>query len=136
MLHAEPRLRYGREVIAAIVLTVLLGLLALFQIALAAGAPLGRFAWGGRSRVLPPGLRVGSAISVLVYALITVLALDRAGVVDVVASPVSQVGMWIVFGYFILGIAMNAISRSRPERYTMTPLTIVLAALSLIVAAG
>jgi len=123
-------------VIAAILLTVLLGLLAVFQIALAAGAPLGRFAWGGRNRVLPPGLRVGSAASVLIYALIAVLALDRAGVVDVVASPVSQIGMWVVFGYFILGIAMNAISRSAPERYTMTPLTIVLAALSLIVAAG
>jgi hypothetical protein len=123
-------------VIAAIVLTVLLGLLAVFQVALAAGAPLGRFAWGGQHRVLPVGLRVGSASSVLVYALIAVLALDRAGAIDVVADPVSQIGMWVVFGYFMLGIAMNAISRSKPERYTMTPLTIVLAALSLIVAAG
>lgn len=122
--------------IAAIVLTVLLGLLAVFQLALAAGAPLGRFAWGGRHRVLPPALRTGSVISVLIYALIALLALDRADVIDVLPAIVSQIGMWIVFGYFIIGIAMNAISRSKPERYTMTPLVIVLAALSLIVAAG
>jgi hypothetical protein len=122
-------------VIAAIVLTVLLGLLAVFQLALAAGAPLGRFAWGGRHRVLPPALRTGSVISVLIYALIALLALDRADVIDVLPAIVSQIGMWIVFGYFIIGIAMNAISRSKPERYTMTPLVIVLAALSLIVAA-
>ena len=31
---------------------------------------------------------------------------------------------------------MNAISRSKPERYTMTPVTIVLAVLSLLVALG
>jgi hypothetical protein len=123
-------------VIAAIVLTVLLGLLAVFQLTLAAGAPLGRFAWGGQHRVLPRTLRIASVSSVLVYALIALLALDRGGLVDVLPTMVSQIGMWVVFGYFVLGIAMNAISRSKPERYTMTPLVTVLAALSLIVAAG
>lgn len=122
--------------IAAIVLTALLALVAVFQLALAAGAPVGRFAWGGTHRVLPLPLRIASVVSVLIYALIALLALDRAGVVDVLPAIVSQIGMWIVFGYFVIGIAMNAISRSKPERYTMTPLVIVLAALSLIVAAG
>lgn len=122
--------------IAAIALTVLLALLAVFQIALAAGAPLGRLAWGGQHRVLPAGLRVGSAVSVVIYAVIAVLALDRVGAIDLVPDAVAQVGMWVVFGYFVLGIGMNAISRSRPERAVMVPVTIVLAALSLIVAAG
>jgi len=31
---------------------------------------------------------------------------------------------------------MNAISRSKPERYTMTPVTIVLAVLSFLIAMG
>jgi hypothetical protein len=30
----------------------------------------------------------------------------------------SQIAMWGIVGYFTLGILMNAISRSRPERYT------------------
>ncbi|UOQ90235.1 hypothetical protein MUN74_04760 [Agromyces endophyticus] len=121
---------------AAIALCVLLALLAIFQLALALGAPLGRFAWGGQHRVLPARLRVGSAVSIVIYAIIAVLALDRAGLVDVVSDAVSTVGMWIVFAYFVLGIAMDAISRSRAERLTMTPVVIVLAVLSLLVAIG
>ena len=121
---------------AAIAFTVVLAALAVFQLALALGAPLGRFAWGGAHRVLPTRLRIGSAISILVYAVMAVLALDRAGLIDVVPDPVSTVGMWIVFAYSVIGIVMNAISRSRPERFTMTPVSVVLAVLSLLVAIG
>lgn len=119
---------------AAIALTVILALLAVFQLALVLGAPIGRFAWGGTHRVLPARLRIGSAVSIVIYAVIAVLALDRVGAIDLVPDVVSTVGMWIVFAYFVLGIPLNAISRSRAERYTMTPVVAVLAVLSLIVA--
>lgn len=122
--------------IPAIVLTALLALLAVFQIALAAGAPWGLFAWGGQQRVLPARLRVGSAISVLLYAIIAVVMLDRAGAIDLLPDVVAQVAAWVVFAYFCLGIVLNAISRSRYERFTMVPVTVVLAALSLLVALG
>lgn len=121
---------------AAVALCVILAVLAVFQLALALGAPLGRFAWGGQHRVLPARLRVGSAVAIVIYAVIAVLALDRAGAIDVVSDVVSTVGMWVVFAYFVLGIPMNAISRSRAERYTMTPVVIVLAVLSLLIALG
>lgn len=119
---------------AAIALTVILAALAVFQLALALGAPLGRFAWGGAHRVLPTRLRIGSLVSIVIYAVIAVLALDRVGLVDVVPDGVSTVGMWIVFAYFVLGIPLNAMSRSKPERFTMTPVVTVLALLSLLVA--
>jgi hypothetical protein len=119
---------------AAIALTVILALLAVFQLALALGAPLGRFAWGGQHRVLPTRLRIGSLVSIVIYGLVAVLALDKVGLIDVVPDVVSDIGMWIVFAYFVLGIPLNAISRSKPERYTMTPVVAVLAVLSLLVA--
>jgi hypothetical protein len=121
---------------AAVALTVILAALAVFQLALALGAPIGRFAWGGQHRVLPTKLRIGSLVSIVIYAVIALLALDRSGAIDVVPDGVSTVGMWIVFAYFVLGIPLNAISRSKPERYTMTPIVTVLAALSLLVALG
>ena len=121
---------------AAIALTVILAALAVFQLALAFGAPLGHLACGGGHRVLPRRLRIGSAVSVVIYTVISAIALDRAGVIDVVSDTVSTVGMWIVFAYFVIGIPLNAISRSRPERYTMTPVVAVLAVLSLLVALG
>jgi hypothetical protein len=120
----------------ALALTVILAALAIFQFALILGAPLGRFAWGGQHHVLPARLRVGSAISILVYALIDLIAWDRVGAIDVFPEPFSEVAMWVIFAYFVLGILMNAISRSKPERYVMVPVSIVLAVLSFFIAAG
>ena len=120
----------------ALALTVVLAALAVFQLALVFGAPLGRFAWGGAHRVLPTRLRVGSAVSIVIYALIDVIAWDRVGAIDVFPAPFSEVAMWVIFGYFVLGIVMNAISRSKPERNLMVPVSVVLAVLSFLIAMG
>ena len=120
----------------ALLLTIVLALLAVFQLALALGAPLGRFAWGGQHRVLPVRLRIGSAVSIAIYAVIALIAWDRVGAIDIFGDLFSRIAMWVVFAYFVLGIALNAISRSRPERYTMVPLTIVLSVLSFFIAMG
>ncbi|WP_396667144.1 hypothetical protein [Microbacterium sp. R86528] len=122
--------------IFALALTVILLLLAIFQLALALGAPLGRFAWGGQHRVLPPRLRVGSVIAIVIYGVIDLIAWDRVGAVDLFPELFSEIAMWVVFAYFALGVVMNAISRSKPERYTMVPITLVLAVLSLFIAMG
>jgi hypothetical protein len=120
--------------LAAWILTVALAGLAVLQLFVAAGRPWGRFVWGGQHDVLPTGLRIGSLMSVLAYALIALIVLDRAGVVDVVSDTVATVGTWVITAYFTLGIAANAASRSRSERAVMTPLCAVLAVCSLVVA--
>lgn len=122
---------------AAIVAAALLAALAVFQAALAGGAPLGRFAWGGQHRVLPTGLRIGSAIAILIYLAIALVLLERAEVTSMFdADDAIAVLTWVIVAFFTLGIVMNGISRSRPERFTMTPLVIALAILSLMVAAA
>jgi hypothetical protein len=115
--------------VAAVVASVLLTGLAVFQILLAAGRPLGRLAWGGRHEVLPVSLRIGSVVSVVSYAVIAWL-LWRA-----VAQP-GDAGpwMWILTAFFGLGIVMNAASRSRSERLVMTPVVAALAACCLLIA--
>lgn len=121
-------------IIAAVVATAILAALAVFQGMLAAGAPIGRFGWGGAHTRLPTALRIGSAVSIVLYALFAVVLLDRASVISVLPDAVSVVGTWVLFGYFVIGVGMNGISRSRPERLTMTPCCLVLAVLTLIVA--
>ncbi|MHA6298472.1 hypothetical protein [Devosia sp. CAU 1758] len=121
----------------AIVFSVLMAGLAIFQLALIRGAPLGHFAWGGQHRVLPRALRLGSAVAILLYALFSIILLMRAGVV----APWPEAGFlvpaaWAVSAYLALGVVMNAISRSLPERLTMTPLVVVLLGLTLVVALG
>jgi hypothetical protein len=123
--------------IAAIAACTILAALAAFQAALIAGAPIGRFAWGGQHDVLPPRLRVGSAVSIVLYAAFALVILERAGLATIFGSPgFVQVACWVLFGYFTLGILMNGISRSKPERNTMAPVSLVLAALVLLVALG
>lgn len=123
--------------VAAVVACILLAVLAVFQAALALGAPWGRFAWGGQhERELPGRLRVGSAVSVLLYGLFAVVLLDRADLVDVLPDAVSRIGAWVLFAYFALGVVMNGISRSKQERAVMTPVVLVLAVCTLVVALG
>ncbi|MFI8414496.1 hypothetical protein ACIGB6_18740 [Paeniglutamicibacter gangotriensis] len=105
------------------------------MIALVFGTPWGRFVWGGqRPGTLPTGYRIASAFSLLVYGFMVVLALDRAGVIDVLSQNFSRVGSWVVFAYLSLGVVMNAASRSKAERWVMTPVALVLAVLALFIA--
>ena len=113
---------------------VVLAGLAVFQALLVAGRPLGRFAWGGQHTVLPTGLRVGSAVSIVLYAGFAVLILCAARALTVLPEGFVAVAIWLLAGYFALGIGMNAISRSRPERLVMTPVVLALAAVSLVLA--
>ena len=113
---------------------LVLGALAVFQALLVAGQPLGRFAWGGQHPVLPTGLRVGSAVSIALYAGFAVLMLCAARALSVLPAGFVDVAIWVLTGYFALGIVMNGISRSRPERLVMTPVVLVLAAICLVLA--
>ena len=113
--------------IAAIIILIILAALGVFQVALIAGAPLGRFAWGGQHDILPRRLRIGSVISICIYVLLAVLVASKVGLLNVVAAGAFlDVCMWITMFYFAAGILLNGISRSKPERYVMTPVTIVL----------
>lgn len=117
--------------VAAAVFTLVLCFLAVVQVALACGAPWGHLAWGGAHRVLHRRLRIGSVVALGIYAGMATIVWLRAG--DKPPRFV-VVACWAVFGYLCLATALNAISRSRPERLVMTPATVVLAAASFIVA--
>jgi hypothetical protein len=54
--------------------------------------------------------------------------LQAAGVGSVLPRAFVDVALWVLVGYFALGILMNAASRSRPERLVMTPVALLLAA--------
>ena len=120
--------------IALVSALVLLTALAVLQVLVALGLPLGALVWGGLHKVLPTRLRIGSAVSVILYGAIAAVLLSRAGTFPGGDSAFIRITTWILFGYFVLGGLMNAISRSRPERFTMTPVTIVLAVATLIIA--
>ena len=122
--------------IAAIIASVLLAALIIFQLLLAAGFPLAAYAWGGQYEgALPTNLRWASlvAIAILTFAAWAVLA--RAGLVPPgAASRVMSIAVWVFAGYFTLNTVMNLISKSPSERLVMTPISLALVICFVIVA--
>ena len=120
--------------VAIVGLVVLLGL-ALFQLLLILGKPLGDFAWGGQHKVLPRKLRIASICSILLYIVFAIFLASKAGIVAIITQqPLLDIGMWIFTAYFILGIFVNLISRNKKERALMTPVALLLAIAFLITA--
>ena len=105
----------------------------MFQALLVCGVPLGRFAWGGQHEVLPTRLRVGSLASMVIYVVIGWLVLARSAQRGGGHGAVG-LAIWVVAGFFLLGTAGNLASRSRSERLVMTPIALVLCALTVVVA--
>lgn len=119
---------------AVSLVTLILLVLSLFQIALAAGAPFGRLAWGGAHRALPVRQRIASASAPLIYAFLASFPLQKAGYSDIWPSGWIEPGIWIIACYLAVSAGLNAMSKSRPERLVMTPVAAALAILFFIVA--
>ena len=121
----------------AIVTCAILASLTVFQIALILGAPLGNYAWGGQHKVLPKNLKIGSIVSILLYASFAVIILSKTNIANVINNDATlDVTTWILAGYFWLGVIMNGISRSKTERNLMTPVALILSVLTTIIALG
>jgi hypothetical protein len=121
---------------AAVVVCVVLTGLTVLQAGLAVGRPWGRMAWGGQHAVLPSRLRIGSTVSIVIYLFVAATVLSAAVLVELLPDGFADVAVWLFTGYFLLGVLMNGISRSRPERLVMVPVSLVLAACCLVVALG
>lgn len=120
---------------ASILASSILLALIVFQLLLVLGLPIGRFAWGGEHTILPTKLRVASIVSIILYIFFAAILLNQSGIIKLVdRNGWPEVALAILTGYFFLGILMNAISRSKPERLVMTPVAATLAILFLYVA--
>jgi hypothetical protein len=120
-------------IVALIACAILVGL-AIFQGALARGAALGRFAWGGEYDVLPANLRRNSVLAVVFYAFFVLIILQGAAIVDPFTDLIGRIAIWALTAYFFVAFVLSARSTSRSEQILMSVLNLVLAALTLIVA--
>jgi hypothetical protein len=110
--------------------------LAVFQAALAVGAPWGDAAWGGESAQLSTGQRVASALAAIVYAGATLIVLVRGGIAwrSRMHAAVFRWGTWFFAAAMALGAVPNFASESRWENVVFGPLALVLAGLCTVVA--
>ena len=122
-------------VIAAVILaTSVLLAMSVLQILVAAGRPYGAFVYGGRHRVLPRGLRVMSAVTVVLYIVFGAILFARAGILPGKDALFILAMTWVLFDVTTLSIPLNAVSQSRPERLTAAPASAVLSMTTLVLA--
>jgi hypothetical protein len=110
--------------------------LALFQVALAAGADWGHAAWGGANAELSSAQRIGSAVAVLVWTAAAFVVLGRAGLLanGRVLGGLYRWGTWAAAVVCTLGALANVASQSRYENVILGPLALALAILCVVVA--
>ena len=104
----------------------LFGLIATMTVLVACGLPLGEFTMGGQHKILPKKFRVMAVISVVIQIFAMIIILQAGGFIP----------LWLSFGatkyicfffaaYLSLNTIMNMTSKSRKERYVMTPLSLI-----------
>ena len=122
--------------IAAGFLVATSALVALFQIALALGAPWGAYAYGGaRVGKLPVGFRINSVVSAVVMFAIAGHYLAQLGVfTPFLDSAGNSVVNWVLVAFTGLGAIANNITRSKLERAAWGIPTILMFIAALLVA--
>jgi hypothetical protein len=110
-------------------------LVAGFQMALALGVPWGQAAWGGAQQRLPRRLRIASAFAAGFWIAAALVVFRAAGnEVSPLPFDMARLGTWILVGLLALGALMNLASKSRWERFLMSPVAALLSLLCLLVA--
>lgn len=108
---------------------------ALFQLALALGAPMGEYAFGGQAPKLPIQYRVASVFSLLVNLAIAGHYLAQLGVFEPLL-PEAQNALvnWLLVGFAALAAIANNITKSEKEKRLWGGTTVAMLLAAVIVA--
>ena len=120
---------------AARLFAVLVAGVVVFQLALAAGAPLGHYAMGGAfPGTFPPALRVAAVVQAVILTGLAIVLLARAGVAFARLGRPARWLAWVVVGVSAVAAVLNIITPSGPERMVWAPVGVAMLLLSLRVA--
>ncbi len=112
--------------ICSITGAVLLLTVAVMEVLLIAGLPLGEFTMGGRYKILPPMYRIFAASSVILQLFGAAMILQGGGLMNMwFAGKAVKIICLVFAGFFAVNTVMNLISPSKKEKYVMTPLAAI-----------
>ena len=109
--------------LSTIVVTILFVSIAFFQVLLSLGFPLGEFALGGYYKVLPKKLRIVSAVNAMVLVFMSFVFLQHTDVFIGLSFLPTNILVWIMTIFLAINSIANLFSRSKKERFIMTPLS-------------
>ena len=105
---------------------VLFGIITIMTVIVACGLPLGEFTMGGQHKILPKKFRVMAAISVAIQIFAMIIILQAGGFIPLWLSfKVTKYICFFFAAYLSLNTIMNMLSKSRKEKYVMTPFSLI-----------
>jgi len=106
-----------------------------FQVALALGAPWGRYAMGGAfPGRMPPALRIAALAQGISLAALAMIVIADAGLADVAIVDDWPWLIWVPVAVSAVAVVLNASTRSQGERRIWLPVAMLLLICSLGVA--
>lgn len=112
------------SIIGAIVFLLIIVMTAL----VACGLPLGEFTMGGQYKVLPKKIRIMAIVSVIIQASAIIIVLQAGGYISLWFSfKATKYSCFFFAGYLSLNVIMNLSSKSKKEKYVMSPLSLITA---------
>jgi hypothetical protein len=100
----------------------------IITVLVAFGLPLGEFTMGGNYKILPVKLRILALISVFIQLFAMLIILQAGGFIPLFFSFRTTKFICFFFAFYLsLNTIMNFTSRSKKEKYVMTPLSFIAA---------
>ena len=105
------------ESLAAIVFTSLTGIVMIFQGCLALGLPWGQASMGGKyPGKYPPKMKAVAIINMIILGLFAAIVLSKADLIFPQLKSISEIGIWFVVVFMLVGTVLNTITPSKIER--------------------
>ena len=105
---------------------VLFGVIAIMTVLVACGLPLGEYTMGGQHKILPKKFRLAAVISVAIQIFAIIIILQAGGFIPLWLSfKVTKYICFFFATYLSLNTIMNMISKSKKEKYVMTPISLI-----------
>ena len=110
----------------AIVGATLFSIVILLSVLLICGLPLGELTMGGRFKTFPKKLRVVLVVQLIFQILFVIIILQAGGLITLwFSDKVTRTICIVMAAYLSLNAVMNFISKSKKEKYIMTPLSLL-----------
>ena len=105
---------------------VLFGIIATMTVLVACGLPLGEFTMGGQHKILPKKFRLAAVLSVAIQIFAMIIILQAGGLLPLWFSfKITKYICFFFAAYLSLNTIMNMISKSKKEKYVMTPISLI-----------
>lgn len=100
----------------------------LLSLLIMCGFPLGEFTMGGKYKVFPKKLRIIVAIQIVLQLFFLIVILQMGGFIPLWFSAKATKVIGVVMSvYLSFNVIMNLMSKSKKEKYVMTPISLIAA---------